>query len=454
MPSSTPTDKLRIAIAAAGHTAEAVVMDARDRLLGRTALDGTEALADTLASVIRRVIADSAVEPARVSHAMLVSGELTAALTERSLDRVAVIRVGSPLTHAVPPLAAWPHALRGTVSAGEVMVGGGAEYDGRAAAPLDEDRIAQFLDTVGDDADAVAITAIFSPIAPDHELAAAAVVQRELGHNVRLSLSHELGQLGLVERENAAVLNAALGGAARRVALALENALQVENIPAETFLARHDGALMALQFAQRLPVLMLASGPANAMLGAVHLTGVQDAVVVHTSKTGMTVGTVVHGLLREVASPTEMAGVRVGFARPELRTLPPDGDADALAEAVQWARADLATPPVLFVGRADAIDLSHLPGIGSVLRPADGEIAAAVGAAIGEVTGIAYRNAADRPDRREEALTAAQDAAIALAVHAGADPDRLHVVWIDETALTYDIEPVVRIGVKVAGPPV
>ncbi|HEY2436479.1 MAG TPA: hypothetical protein VGH93_04810 [Solirubrobacteraceae bacterium] len=88
-----------------------------------------------------------------------------------------------------------------------------------------------------------------------------------------------------------------------------------------------------------------------------------------------------------------------------------------------------------------------------MLRPADGEIAAAVGAAIGEVTGSAYRISADRPDRRLEALAAAQDAAIALAVHAGADPDRVHVVRIDETALTYDIDPVVRVGVKVAGPP-
>jgi hypothetical protein len=211
---------------------------------------------------------------------------------------------------------------------------------------------------------------------------------------------------------------------------------------------------MALQFAERVPVLMLGSGPANAMLGAVHLTGVHDAVVVHTGSTETTVGTVVHGLPRELTSPTEVAGVRLGFARPELRSLPRDSDGDALAEAVHRARADLPTPPVLVVGRADAIDLSHLPGVGSVLRPADGEIAAAVGAAIGEVTGSAYRISADRPDRRLEALAAAQDAAIALAVHAGADPDRVHVVRIDETALTYDIDPVVRVGVKVAGPPV
>lgn len=429
-------------------------MDARDRILARTRGGGSETHEDTIAAVIQRVLADAGVEPAHLSHAMLASSELTRALTEGALERVAVIRVGSPLTRAVPPLAAWPPALRDSVSSGEVMVGGGAEYDGRVAARLDEDRIAQFLDTLDDDVSAVAITAIFSPIAPDHELAAAAVVQRELGNDIRLCLSHELDELGLLERENAAVLNAALGGAARRVAAALEKALHVARIPAEGFLSRNDGSLMGLQLAQRLPALMLGSGAANAMLGAVHLSGVHDAVVVHTSSIATTIGTVVNGLPRELAAPAELAGVRLGLARPDYRTLPPDCDGAALADAVLWARTDLPTPPVLLVGHASGTpDLSHLDGIGRVLRPADGEVAAAVGAAIGEVTGQAHRTCADRPDRRLEALAAAEDAATALAVHAGADPERVHVVRIDETALTYDVDPLVRVGVKVAGPP-
>jgi hypothetical protein len=365
-----------------------------------------------------------------------------------------VIRIGSPLTHAVPPLAAWPPALRDAVSAGEVVVGGGAEYNGRSGAALDEDQITRFLGTLDDDVDGVAITGVFSPVAPDHELAAAAVVRRELGPDVRLSLSYELGTLGLIERENAAVLNAALAGAARRVAAVLEDALRAERIAAEPFLSRNDGTLMALQFAQRLPVLMLDSEPANAMRGAVHLTGVGDAVVVNAGGTAIEVGTVGQGVPRETTSPVEVAGVRMGFRMPDVRRLPPDADGGVLAEAVGRAGADLRAPPVLAVGRAASIVPDRLPGIGRVLRPAAGEVAAAVGVAVAEVTGRADRISEDRPDRRREALEAAREAAIALAVHAGADPDGLHVVGVEETPLTYDVEPVVLIGVKVAGPPV
>jgi N-methylhydantoinase A/oxoprolinase/acetone carboxylase beta subunit len=447
-------DELRVAVAVGDTTADAVAMDARGGLLARAQVDAADDPGAALASVIRQLLAGPLVDPALVTRVMLGTGStLIRALQDRAVEQVAVIRIGSPLTHAVPPLAGWPPALRDAVSAGEVVVGGGAEYDGRSTAALDEQQIARFLGTLDDAVEGVAITGVFSPVAPDDEFAAAAVVRRELGPDVRISLSHELGALGLIERENATVVNAALAGAAQRAAAVLEGALRTERIAAESFLSRSDGALMALQFAARAPVLMLDSGPANAMRGAVHLTGMDDAVVVHAGGTVTEVGTVVHGLPRESAASVEVAGVRIGVRMPDVRRLPRDAAGSALAEAVERAGADLRAPPVLAVGRA-YVASDDLPGVGGVLRPPAGDVAAAVGAAIGDVAGRAERISADRPDRRQEALEAATDAAIAVAVDAGADPERLHVVGVDETPLTYDVEPVVRIGVKVAGAPV
>ncbi|MEA2282679.1 MAG: hypothetical protein QOK21_3286 [Solirubrobacteraceae bacterium] len=455
MTSSTRADEVRVAVALGDTTTDALAIDGRDRLLARAQLETTDEPGVALASAIRQLVADAGVDRALVTRVMLGTGRtLRRALDDRAVQRVAVIRIGSPLTHAVPPLAAWPAALRDAVSVGEVLVGGGAEYDGRAAAALDEPAIARFLGTLDGHVDAVAITGIFSPVAPDQELAAATVVHRELGPGVRVSLSHELGTLGLIERENAAVLNAALAGAAQRLAAALEQALRSARIAAEPFLSRSDGALMALRFAERFPVLMLDSGPANAMRGAVHLTGVDDAVVVDAGSIVTDVGTVVRGLPREAPSSAEIAGIRVGFRMPDVRRLARDAAPVALAEAVDRAGADLGSPPVIAVGRSSALVADRLPRIARVLRPATGDVAAAIGAAVGEVTGRADRVSADRPDRRHEALEAARDAAMTLAVHAGADPDRLHVVGVENQPLTYDAEPVVRTGVTVAGPPV
>jgi hypothetical protein len=429
-------------------------MDGRDRLLTEAVVDVADDLAGALASAIEQLLTSPDVDGALVTHVMLSTGQaITHALEDRAVDRVAVIRIGSPLTRAVPPFTAWPTALRDAVSVGESVVRGGAECDGRSTGALDEEEIARFLDTLAEDVGAVAITGIFSPVAPDHELAAAAVARRVLGPEVRISLSHELGSLGLIERENAAILNAALTGAAQRVAAMFEDTLSSAHVAGEAFVAQNDGALMTLQVGQRWPVLMLDSGPAAAMRGAVHLSGVDDAVVVQAGRTATQIGTVVHGLPKEAASAGGVAGVRIGLRLPDVRRLAPDADRRALASAIDWATTGLQVPLVLAVGPSHSVLPDRLPGLGRLLRPPSGEVAAAVGAALGPVTGRAERVSEDRPDRRREALDAAQQAATELAVHAGADPDRLQVVGADEAQLTYDVEPVVRISVKVAGPP-
>ena len=69
-------------------------------------------------------------------------------------------------------------------------------------------------------AEGVAITSVFAPVSPRHELLAAEIVKRELGE-VHVSLSHEIGSIGLLERENATILNGALAGVARDVAEAM-----------------------------------------------------------------------------------------------------------------------------------------------------------------------------------------------------------------------------------------
>jgi hypothetical protein len=49
-------------------------------------------------------------------------------------------------------------------------------------------------------------------------------------------------------------------------------------------------------------------------------------------------------------------------------------------------------------------------------------------------------------------LEEARAAARARAIHAGADPDRVEIVEVDEVPLTYLLDPAVRIRVTAAGP--
>ena len=56
----------------------------------------------------------------------------------------------------------------------------------------------------------VAISSVFSPVNHDLEVEAAEIVAEVLGDDVAISLSHEIGRIGLLERENATIINAAL----------------------------------------------------------------------------------------------------------------------------------------------------------------------------------------------------------------------------------------------------
>jgi hypothetical protein len=56
-------------------------------------------------------------------------------------------------------------------------------------------------------------------------------------------------------------------------------------------------------------------------------------------------------------------------------------------------------------------------------------------------------------DDRASVLAQARAAAMDRAVHAGADPDAVEVVEVEETPLTYLAGPGLRIVVRAAGPP-
>jgi N-methylhydantoinase A/oxoprolinase/acetone carboxylase beta subunit len=243
-----------------------------------------------------------------------------AVLERRNLRRVAVIRIGGPATYSIRPMFGWPPDLVAAVSVGATIVDGGIEFDGQELSPLDTDAIARFLGEVGGAADGVAITSVFAPVSARHELLAAEVVKRELGE-VHTSLSHEIGSIGLLERENATILNGALAGVAHDVASAMREALTAHGLRPVTFFAQNDGTLMGLDQALRYPVLTIGSGPANSVRGAAFLTGMSDSLVADVGGTSTDVGVLTNGFPRESSQGVEIGGVRTNFRMPDLVTI-------------------------------------------------------------------------------------------------------------------------------------
>ncbi len=80
------------------------------------------------------------------------------------------------------------------------------------------------------------MTGVFSPVNAEHEVRAREIVQDELGEDVPVSLSSEIGSVSLLERENATVLNAALMRVAQSAMNGFAHAIRQLNIPATLFI--------------------------------------------------------------------------------------------------------------------------------------------------------------------------------------------------------------------------
>lgn len=308
---------VRVGIDVGGTNTDAVTM-AGDEIRGAVKVPTTPDVTSGVVSALGAALADSGSLAADISHVMIGTTHFTNALLEaRHLSPTAVVRI-APLPLSIPPMADWPLALREAVEGQVYQCAGGHEYDGRSIVPLDVaelERIAADIRNRG--LTAVAVTSVFSPVNPSFELAAGRILRNGVPE-ARITLSHQLGTVGLLERENATVLNSCLQDLASRVVRGFSKAVASQGVTAATFLSQNDGTLMSASYAQRFPVAAIASGPTNSMRGAAFLSGLKDCIVVDIGGTTSDIGVLRGGFPREASSSLRLAGVRTSFRMPDV----------------------------------------------------------------------------------------------------------------------------------------
>ncbi len=512
------------------HT-DAVIVTAKNEFVGavkaKTTGDVTSGVIESLDLVLKK----TGVSPGEVKLAAIGTTHCINAIIERKrLARVAAIRLCLPAGVGVEPMVDWPANLREAVGNSYFMAEGGYEYDGRVFAQLNAGELREIGRTIVEKRyDAVALTGQFSPVRNDQELEAARVLREIVGETIPISLSHEIGIIGLVERENATILNSATIPVATAAANAFEAALRERGIEARLFFSQNDGTLMSVEYAKSYPVLTILSGPTNSIRGAGFLTGSQDTVVVDIGGTTTLAGILVKGFPRQSSAAVEVGGVRTNFRMPDLISIGNGGGSvvrlqngevtvgpdsvgySIVTKGVAWGgdvitttdialaaghasitddeRVDVSRTkkldpilvrsalsriienversidmiktsrepvPVVMVGGGGIIvppsRYDKLKGVSEVIRPENFQYANAIGAAISQVSGETDRVFSLEGRTREEALREAKQTAIEKAIAAGADPDRVQIVDIDEVFLAYLPSNAARIRVKAAGP--
>jgi N-methylhydantoinase A/oxoprolinase/acetone carboxylase beta subunit len=311
----------RIGIDVGGTNTDAVLMDG-DSVLAAVKRPTSPDVASGVVDALEQLLGQASGRSLGIRSVMIGTTQfINAFVQRRGLARIAAIRVTLPKADAIPPMTAWPQDLIDAVDPDVHLVGGGSFYTGVDYAPLDERAIAKASEAIrAKGIRAIAITANFAPVRPDLETRAEAIVRSVLP-DAEITLSHQVGGIGLLDRENAALINASLSQLSREVIASLRQALEHVGLGASIYISQNDGTLISEDFARRYPIFTCSAGPTNSIRGAAFLTGLEDGIVIDVGGTTTDIGALAGGFPRETATPHYIGGVRTNFRMPDVLSL-------------------------------------------------------------------------------------------------------------------------------------
>jgi len=255
----------------------------------------------------------------------------------RRLTKVAIVRLCGPFTKQIPPFSDFPADLKEIMNGGTYYIDGGLEIDCREITPLDpvqvKNTVAQIIST---GITTICLVGVFSPLDRSgiHEDRCKAIML-EVDPSLTIICSHKIGTIGLLERENATILNASILAIAKKAFRSFGKAMSKVGLLCPLYIAQNDGTLTDSASAAEFPVKTFASGPTNSMIGAAFLAGLdkprmtENAINGDVSATQVLVvdvgGTTTDvcallpsGYPRQASNFMEVGGVRTAFSMPEV----------------------------------------------------------------------------------------------------------------------------------------
>jgi Hydantoinase/oxoprolinase/Hydantoinase/oxoprolinase N-terminal region/Protein of unknown function (DUF917) len=328
----------RIGIDVGGTNTDAVILDVRDTTgpqRGVLAFCKTPTTApnvtDGIETAVRTVLNQSVVLPSQIGCLTIGTTHFINAIVEHDVRRlapVAILRLSKSFLREVPPFSDFPPALAAIMNGYYGYVDGGLHIDGSQEAPIVEEQVVKECAAIRERGiDAIVICGVFSPI-DDHfhqEKRVRDIVARELP-GADIVCSSDVSQIGFLERENAAILNASVMKFARRTVRGFRAAMKRLDLHCALYLTQNDGTLIDAPAAARLPIRTFSSGPTNSMRGASYLaegSGERTTkIVVDVGGTTSDVGVLLpSGFPRQASAYVTVAGVRINFSMPHLESI-------------------------------------------------------------------------------------------------------------------------------------
>ena len=155
---------------------------------------------------------------------------------------------------------------------------------------------------------------------------------------------------------------------------------------------------------------------------------------------------VASGAAEGVGDPSKVADLD-----PELVSAASAEMARMVEECVDKMKTSAGDIDVILVGGGSILIPGELKGVSKVHKPENFGVANAIGSAISQVSGQIERIFSLDEMGRAEALAMAKDLARQEAVKAGADPDTIEIIDVEDVPLAYLPGNATRVRVKAVG---
>jgi N-methylhydantoinase A/oxoprolinase/acetone carboxylase beta subunit len=299
-----------------------------------------------ISGAVERIVAEASVRAADIRLVSMSTTLATNALVEGQGGRIALVMVG--FSQADLDKADLRVALG---SDPVVFIPGGHDVYGRAQL-FDMTALSEALPRLAQEVTGFAVCAYFAVRNPEHEIAVRDLVRKQTG--LPVTCSHELSaKLNGPRRALTTVLNARLIAMIDRLVAATEGFLDRRGIHAPLMVVRGDGALVSAAFARHRPIETILSGPAASLVGARHMTGLDNAIVSDIGGTTTDVAVLDKGRPRLDPNGATVGGLRTMVEAVAMRTFGLGGDSEVSLD-------DNAMAPRIKLGPRRLVPLSLL----------------------------------------------------------------------------------------------
>jgi N-methylhydantoinase A/oxoprolinase/acetone carboxylase beta subunit len=306
-----------------GTNTDAVLVDNNEKIIFAAKTTTTDDISISFKSVLKQVLDQGKVQAEAIKGIYLGTTQATnAILQKRDLYRVGLIRIAGHKPNTLPAGFSWPKDLKNIVIAATETIDGGLECHGGELTAFSKEKTCQAIERlIKKNIDSIAIVGVFSPLNGYQENEVASLVHAMYGSDFPISLSHQIGGIGFIERENSTILNAALKRVIQQGFRHLQSVCQMLKFTCPLMVTQNDGSLIEIERAINYPVLTISAGPTNSFIGGSKLAELNNAIVVDIGGTSTDVGLVRKGFPLRSLNKSNIGGVSLNFPMPDVLSI-------------------------------------------------------------------------------------------------------------------------------------